>query len=313
MAIEHSQTRLFVLLRTSLAEDIAAFITDCQARRLSSRTIRRYQEELVAVREWLEGQGIKAVLDIRPEHLRNYLIHLAEEHKRNAGGQHIAYRVIRTFLKWHEREFDHWGFNPMTKVQAPKLSKEPLPPVPLEHVQAMLATCRTRGFRDMRDKALIMTLLDTGARAAELLALNADDVNLATGAVFIRNGKGGKARVVYVGAKTRREIARYLRLHRHDLKQQPALWVGIRWERLTHAGLWRILERRAALAGVPVPAPHSFRRAFAILSLRGGMDMESLRRLLGHSDLSIISRYLRQDQDDLRAAHMKASPVDNLL
>ncbi len=290
-----------------------AFITDCQARRLSLHTIQRYQEELTALREWLESAGVKATLDIRPEHLRCYLIHLAEEHGRNAGGQHIAFRVMRTFLKWHEREYEHWGQNPISKVRAPRLSKEPLPPVSLEHVQVMLATCKTRGFKDMRDKALIMMLLDTGARAAELLALNVDDVNLSTGATFIRCGKGSKSRVVYVGAKTRREIARYIRLHRHDLKQQPALWVGVRWERLTYAGLWRILERRAVLAGVPVPAPHSFRRAFAILSLRGGMDMESLRRLMGHSDLSIISRYLRQDQDDLRNAHAKTGPVDNLL
>jgi len=313
MAIEHSQARLFVLPRTSLAEDVSAFITDCQARRLSHRTIQRYQEELHALGEWLEGQGIKAVLDIRPEHLRNYLIHLAEEHKRNAGGQHIAYRVMRTFLKWHEREFDHWGRNPISKVRAPKLSREPLAPVPLEHIKAMLDTCSTRGFTDMRDKALIMMLLDTGARSAELLALDIDDVNVSTGATFIRHGKGGKGRVVYIGAKTRRELSRYLRLHRQDIQRQPALWIGVRWERLTHAGLWRILERRAKLANVPIPAPHSFRRAFAILSLRGGMDMESLRRLLGHSDLSIISRYLRQDQDDLRNAHAKAGPVDNLL
>lgn len=310
--LEHTHTRLFVLPRPGLADDIAAFVTDCQARRLSPRTIRRYQEQLAALREWLEPQGIQAALDIRADHLRRYLIHL-EEQGHNPGGCHIAYRVTRTFLKWHEREFDHFGQNPISKVRAPKLSKEPLPPASLESIRAMIETCSSRGFLDMRDKAIIMTLLDTGARASELVALDAGDVNMRTGETVIRRGKGGKPRTVFLGAKSRRELARYLRRHRPDIKQQPALWVGIRWERLTISGLWRLLARRAEAAGMPTSGPHSFRRAFAILSLRGGMDMESLRRLMGHSDLSVISRYLAQSKDDLKAAHDQSGPVDNLL
>ena len=91
------------------------------------------------------------------------------------------------------------------------------------------------------------------------------------------------------------------------------LWASRAGTRLTYWGLRMILQRRAERAGVPVPSPHSFRRAFALASLRGGMDVETLRRLLGHSDLSVLSRYLAQTKEDLAEAHGKASPVSRWL
>ena len=78
-------------------------------------------------------------------------------------------------------------------------------------------------------------------------------------------------------------------------------------------GLRSMLLRRAEEAGVPVPTPHAFRRAFAIYMLRGRSDLLSLQRLMGHSDLSLLHRYAKQSTDDLRAVHGTASPVDKLL
>ncbi len=71
--------------------------------------------------------------------------------------------------------------------------------------------------------------------------------------------------------------------------------------------------RRAEAAGVPVPSLHAFRRSFALLSLRAGMDVYSLQRLMGHADLSVLRRYLAQTEEDLRRAHERCSPVDSLL
>ena len=64
---------------------------------------------------------------------------------------------------------------------------------------------------------------------------------------------------------------------------------------------------------MPAQSIHSFRRGFAIASLRAGMDPVSLKRLLGNSDLSVIRRYLAQIEGDLQTAHAQASPVDSLL
>ena len=137
-------------------------------------------------------------------------------------------------------------------------------------------------------------------------------MNLSTGAVLVRQGKGAKCRTIFLGAKVRREVVRYLR-HRPGARSGEPLWVSAEWKRLTYWRLRQLVRRRAERVGLPEPGLHSFRRAFALACLRNGVDLISLQRLMGHSDLSVLRRYLAQTEDDLQAAHAKGGPVDNLL
>jgi site-specific recombinase XerD len=75
--------------------------------------------------------------------------------------------------------------------------------VSLPGFRALLATCERRTFTGDRDRAMLLALLDTGARASEFLALDTCDVNLSSGAVIIRQAKGGKWRSVFLGASSR--------------------------------------------------------------------------------------------------------------
>jgi integrase/recombinase XerD len=97
-----------------------------------------------------------------------------------------------------------------------------------------------------------------------------------------------------------------------QIEPDASLWVTREAKRLSYTGLRDILRRRAARVGVEAPTLHSFRRTFAILCLRRGVDIFSLQRLMGHSDLTVLRRYLAQTQEDLRKAHQKASPADEL-
>jgi len=72
-----------------------------------------------------------------------------------------------------------------------------------------------------------------------------------------------------------------------------------------------LLRQRAELVGLKsIPTPHDFRRAFALIMLRNGVDIFALQKLLGHSDLQILRRYLAQTDEDVHTAHMRGSPVD---
>ena len=84
-------------------------------------------------------------------------------------------------------------------------------------------------------------------------------------------------------------------------------------ERLSYSGLQGIVKRRSNQAGVENPSIHEFRRAFALNMLRAGADIFSIQRLMGHSDISILRRYLDQTKEDIQAAHRRAGPVDNAL
>lgn len=89
---------------------------------------------------------------------------------------------------------------------------------------------------------MILGLLDTGARAKEFLNINLEDVDLVSGAVMIRQSKGRKPRMVFLGRKTIRAIRKYLRYRKDN---HPALWVSTHGERMTYAALRCFLRRRA--------------------------------------------------------------------
>ena len=291
---------------------IIEFIISRQAGGCSPRTVQYYQDELRWFREYLHSCGVQDIPDITAHHIRQFLLYMATRRHRNSGGIHCAYRVCKTLLRWYEAEYEprDWQ-NPIRKVKPPKLRQEPLDPISLATIKALLATCGKR-ILGARDRAIILALLDTGCRAGEFVSLNVGDIDLSSGAVIIRHGKGGKPRVAFLGGKSRREIIRYLRLRGRVTDNDP-LWVNEDNERLTYSALRCMIKRRAIDARVKPPSLHGFRRTFALMSLRAGMDVYSLQKLMGHSDLSVLSRYLAQNQDDLQEAHRKAGPVDKWL
>jgi integrase/recombinase XerC len=287
-----------------------SFLIDRRAQGLAPTSIVFYRKKLKYLLAYCEAQAVTQISQLTPDIIRCYLLELADRH--NEGGVHASFRVLRTFMYWvEEEEIMPIGWkNPMRRVKTPKLSIQPIEPVPLHDVSALIATC-DHAFHGARDKAIMLTLLDTGARAKELLDLNLEDVDLADGSVLVRHGKGRKPRMVYLGRKTRRAIRVYKRFRRDT---NPALWTSSQGERVTYNALRCILRRRAHLAGLKsIPLPHDFRRAFALTMLRSGVDIFSLQKLMGHADLQVLRRYLAQTDQDIHIAHMRGSPVDNHL
>ena len=303
-----------IILEGSIVEWAGAFYQAKKSEGVSAFTLRFYKQQLSHFLRYCEGQVITRIEEVSPNVIRQFLL-WHEETGHNAGGLHAAYRVLRTFLRWYENEVEPEGANgvrwknPIRKIKAPRIGTEPLEPADLNSVKAMLAVC-DKTFLGLRDQAILLALLDSGVRAREALAINLEDINLISGAILIRSGKGHKPRVVYLGKASRKAVRAYLRNREDD---SPALWIGQSGERLSYTGLRAILVRRAKEAGAIAPSLHSFRRLFAISCLRNGVDLHSLATLLGHSDLKTVSRYLKLVEADLQLAHSLGSPVDRML
>lgn len=290
-----------------LGKWIGVYLRACRARNLAVGTIEFYSKKLRAFTRFCLENDITNISQISADLIRQFLISLNEGGHRPAG-VHCYYRSVKTFLKWYERESEpeNWR-NPINKVDAPFVPLEPLDAVSIETIKAMLETCKRGKLSDARDKASLLVLLDTGLRLTEFLSLNKEDVDPIIGTVLIRSGKGRKPRTVYLGNKSRQALRRYVK-ERKDYS--PALWVSRSGDRLSETGLRMMLRRRSAQAGVPVPSPHDFRRAFAIERWRAGMDILTLSKLMGHTSLQVLNRYLKQIGEDLELAAKQSSPVD---
>jgi integrase/recombinase XerD len=301
------------LISNSIQDDyllvwIEAFLIDRKAQNMSKGTLGFYQCKLKNFTDFCEGKAVKNILQITPALLREYLLEF-EIAGHNPGGCHAAYRTVKTFLRWWENEVEpqEWT-NPIKKVKAPRMSIDPLEPVNIEVVKRMIAVC-SNDLTGLRDKALLLFLLDTGVRASELVSINLEDVNPTTGKVLVKVGKGRKPRSVFLGSKSRKALRSYLKCRRDN---SNALWITHDGERITYWGVKMMMRRRANKANVQTPELHAFRRWFAITCLRAGIDVYSLQELMGHADLQVLRRYLKQTDQDIQDAHHKANPVDNI-
>lgn len=291
---------------TPLGRAVAVFMLDCEARRLTEQTRAYYGRRLRQFLTWCTTQDITRLEQITATHLRSYFAGmvargLAED------TQATAARVIRTFLFFCVRE-ELLQTSPMTKVRLPRPSKRILPAYTPQEIDALLDACKD-SRDEHRDRALILVLLDTGLRVSECVKLTVDDVDVKTGAVAVHAGKGKKDRVVFCGARTRKALLRHLMEH-----QGGDIWTSqVTGEQLTHWGVRNLLRRLAARAGLEGITAHKFRRTFCLWSLRAGMDVVSLSRIMGHEDTSLLRRYAAQLTDDLARAHKEHGPVDSLL
>ncbi|MFC2028805.1 tyrosine-type recombinase/integrase [Chloroflexota bacterium] len=286
---------------------------DRKANGVASGTLCFYRIKLLKFTEFCEGRAIKQIDQITPTFIREYLLYL-QDNGHNPADRHAYYRALRAFFLWYENEVEliEWS-NPIRKVKGTKIPTEPLEPVSYDTVARMMKVCESGTFTGERDKALMLSLLDTGARANELLSMNKDDLNQATGIILIKRGKGSKPRQVYLGKKTKRALRKYLRTRSDN---NPAVWVThprYGSERLGYDGLRTILSRRADSAQVSAPTLHSFRRAFALTMLRNGTDLYTLAALMGHEGITVLQRYLKQTYEDTELANRKVGPVDNIV
>lgn len=235
---------------------------------------------------------------------------------------------LSSFWSWAAQE----GFaqaNFIRTIEPPAFSPPAIETLSKEDVSLLLKACDSgktwKSRADIasrrpsadRDRAIILTLLDTGVRVSELCGIRFGDLNLGQNHMKVR-GKGpgteGKERIVYFGKRTSQAIWRCLVGRLEGIRpEDPVFTVGSASDQrpLTADVLRTLLNRIANRAGVRNVYPHRFRHTFAITYLRNQGDIFTLQSLLGHSDLAMVRRYARVAQTDCAEVHRRASPVDN--
>lgn len=276
----------------------------------SPNTVRIYLHSVRMLGEWAHAQAPPLEPeDVRAGHIRDYMKHRLDT--TSPGNAHNNYRALRTFFAWlvDEGELDD---TPMRRTRPPILPEKIVPIVTVEQVSAMIATCKTREFHDLRDEAIIRMLWACGSRRDEITRLNVDDVDLETDSIHV-TGKGRRDRVIPFGPKTGKALSRYLRARRrHPQSELPALWLGATGQgRLNHNGLRVMLNRRAAQAGIDRVHPHMFRHAFAhYWQAEGGNDSD-LMRLMGWKSREMLLRYGASAADERAHASARRLRLDD--
>ncbi len=193
----------------------------------------------------------------------------------NLGNRHAYYRAIKTFYNWREESFELP--NPIKHLKAPRLDKLILPSLTREQV-----ACLIDQVDSDRDRAVIAMFTESGLRLTELVNVRPQDLDWETGTVRVM-GKGRKEALAPLGKTTRKYIRRWLN------EFQPNggnIWGLERW------GVVSMLRRLRLSTGLPCN-PHTFRRTFACLLRKAGLDVMTIKDLGRWESLEMVQRYTR--------------------
>jgi len=325
----------------TLSQAVQGYFLDTRSRKLSVRTIADYKTYFQRFQDYIDGDP--CIDTITTDDIRRFLAHLGDHITTPAGvaprpSRKLSKKTIRNYWvglaslwTWAVKDgfVDH---HIVRAVTPPEPEKPAIEPFTKADVKAMLATIEyskpyTRpGKREcthtrqtaIRDRAIILLLLDTGARASEICADSKRDnkPGLSIQKIDQRNltikviGKGDKERILRISPNTAKAIWRYL-TSRPDAKSTDPLFLSVRGDPFTTNGLLHLIKRLGKRAGIHNAYPHRFRHTFAVNFLRNGGNAIELQYMLGHTSLEMVRRYVKLAQVDLEAAHKRASPVAN--
>lgn len=244
------------------------------------------QGRLLPVEDWSKvGTG----------HIKLYLIYLSEVIGYDAGYVNNQFRAIQQFWKWYSQE--EGVPNPMLGLKPPDPGQKLVPVIATEQLATLIQDAEAgRDFESRRDAALLRLFACTGARLAEITALDVTDVDLANRIAQVL-GKGRKERLVKFDARAARALDRYLRVRdKHSAVTRygvTALWIGVRRHQgMTANGVRQVVKRRAARLGMKIH-PHMFRHTMTSNWLDKGGAEGDLMELNGWTSPQMLRRYGR--------------------
>jgi integrase/recombinase XerD len=254
---------------------------------------------------------VDAWSELTDDHLTSYVLFLRD---RQYASSTVARKMaaIKSFFNYLATQGQLRG-DPGSRMSSPKVDRYTPRSISASEVERLLALpvkdaeAGSPRPEAVRDRAMLETLYATGMRVSELVALDCDDVDLT-------------ARHMRCAVRTSRERRLPLRPSAIDaidhylahgrpmllLREEQALFLNHRGNRLTRQGFWLILKSYANRAEIADITPHTLRHTFATHALHGGADLREVQKLLGHVSISTTQVYRRMTNGQA-SAHASAA------
>ena len=291
-----------------MKKEVAAFVRFLEGERNASpHTIRAYGEDLKQFSTFLREELGRDPRPADVDHLmiRAFLACLHRDGlKKVSSGRKLA--ALRTFFRFLCREgvLDR---NPARALLSPRVERR-IPSHLDEGEVDLLLDVPGGGAAAVRARALLELLYATGIRCAELVGLDADEVDLEARMARVL-GKGRKERIVPFGTRAADALRKYLPVRAAAAPRDDALFVNARGGRLTDRSVRLILASRVRQVALARRiSPHTLRHSFATHLLERGADLRAIQELLGHASLSTTQRYTHVNARHLIEIYKKAHP-----
>ena len=244
---------------------------------------------------------------IKPEHVNALRGRLQKLYAPATANRYLT--ALRAVLKscWRRKLVDQEAIARALDVAPIKGERQPRGRAVLgEELRAVFASCAVAENRaaGARDAAILAVLYGAGLRRAEVAGLELVDLDDAAGTLCI-HGKGNKERVVFVPQGTLRALGGWLK---HRSRDEGPMFCHVRKNGVVHLRyvtpqlIYRVVLKRHAEAGVDTFTPHDLRRSYISDLLDEGVDLSTVSRQVGHSNVQTTARYDRRTERALQEA-----------
>ena len=279
-------------------------------KRFSLHTVSAYRADLEQFFTHVNhpGQIINHPNEITHHHIRNWMVEMMDNGI-TARTVNRKTAVLRKYFKFmlHNQEI---SINPTAKIQTPKAQKKLPVVVEIDKLAHMLDHDFAHDFEDMRDKLILELLFGTGIRLAELVGLKESDINTYEGTIKVL-GKRNKERLIPVNKELKHVLTEYVELKKNKKFNNNSLTLLVTNKGANVYPKFIYLKVNKYLSNISTQnkkSPHVLRHTFATSLLNKGADLNAIKELLGHANLSATQIYTHNSVERLKSIYKQAHP-----
>lgn len=295
---------------------------------LRKRTLADYKNHHRYLVQWL-GEvhpEVKYVTDVTPQLLREYIYYLSHEKPQYEGHPYksdgdkaklglgpgcvnVRITTMKSFFGWLYRE-SVIPSNPASNIKKQAVEQDTIGAFTDEQTQLLLQQPDRHTFAGFRDYVLMRLLLESGMRINEVLSLTTGNIDLKTRLITLSGSqnKNRKARIIPLSTDMVRLLMDLIAENQTYFSDATHLFLANYGESLSQEGITHRIKHYGRQAGIDKHvrcSPHTFRHTFAKNFLTAGGDIIALQRILGHSSMDMVRKYVQHTPEDLRNAHDK--------
>jgi integrase/recombinase XerC len=280
-------------------------------KRYSPHTVRSYTNDLDQFILFLSEQGLPSDTTlVTSADIRSWVVSLLNNNEYTSASVHRKISCLRVYYRYLRKQ----GVitrDPLDKVVLPK-RKKTLPSFVSESSMSDLLDFQSFGedFPSVRDKTILEMLYLTGMRRAELIGLRFMDIDLSEGMIKV-TGKRNKQRIIPIVLPFKRRLEEYIKARNESGVADTGGWFFItdKGNKLYDKFVYNLVNRYLSMVTtIEKKSPHVLRHTFATHMLNHGADLNSIKELLGHANLSATQIYTHNSFEKLKELYANKHP-----
>ncbi|MCF8424479.1 MAG: tyrosine-type recombinase/integrase [Bacteroidia bacterium] len=274
----------------------------------SIHTITSYKNDLHQFIEFINPQKEEfPAVEINYQHVRAWVAELIK-HKISARSVNRKLSSLKSFFKYLQR-LKIIEINPLSKISGPKTPKRLPVFIDENHMVNLFSDVKfEEGFNGQRDQLILDLLYQTGMRRSELTHLKESDIDLFNSTIKVL-GKRNKERIIPISLPLKRNLKSYLKVKEELNLSNMMLLVSEKGNTLSEQAVYKSVKKYLAqITTIQKKSPHVLRHTFATHLLNNGADINAVKDLLGHANLSATQVYTHNTIDKLKKSYKQAHP-----